>query len=641
MSAKKKSNKKVIILIAVLLVVAIAVAAGIFFSKQSKESETGVYTSLYGSEVSTLNYLTTGTTWDQTVGANVIDTLVEYDSYAQVLPGLAESWEVSEDELTWTFHLRKGVKWYDHTGKPVADVTAHDFVSALKYVLTPEYESSIAYLVYDAANIVNSAEYEAGEITDFSQVGIKAVDDYTLQYTLSKPAPYFVSSMTYGCFMPAYGPQLEELGKDFATDNTKMYYCGAFILQEFEPQQKHVYVKNHNNWDAANVHLEKIERIYNSEAATLGPVMAQRGEVDSASLSNDILDEWLKNNPDIVVRDRAIPDYSYFYAFNFNPQFDAEYEPENWRLAVNNENFRQSIMKAFDRLYAMRALEPNNPEVVLQNTITPKTFVAVDGKDFTELEPFAGVDDLYFNTEAALEYKAKAIEELTAAGAKFPVKMVITYKSGDTDWENESILLKQQIEGVLGTDYVECVLWAGPSESFLNKTRRAGMYSFMRVNWGGDYMDPATWTDPFKEVLHPAGTVGNGYNPEGVHKGYNYIFFDQVLDSTDEAFAATKATVTEYYAAVAEAKAVTSDIFQRYTKLATAERILLDNAIVVPYCIWPASAQVTKLNIFEGQYAPFGMSNLRFKYQHLHEDYITIAEYETAEAAWLEAMGTK
>ncbi len=643
MSAKKKSNKKVLIVIALLLVAAIAVVAGIVLNNQSKKDATteAVYTSLYGSEVSTLNYLTTGTTWDQTVGANVIDTLVEYNSFAQVIPGLAETWEVSDDELTWTFHLRKGVKWYDHTGKPVAEVTANDFVAALKYVLTAENDSSSSYLVYDAANIVNAAEYEAGEITDFSLVGVKAVDDYTLQYTVTKPTPYFVSCMTYGCFMPAYGPQLEELGKDFATDNEKMYYCGAFIMETFEPQQQHVYVKNHNNWDAANVHLDKIVRNYNAEASTLGPIMAQRGEVDSTSLSNDILDEWMEKNADIVVRDRAVPDYSYFYAFNFDPKYDAEYEPENWRLAVNNENFRQSIMKAFDRLYSMRAIEPNNPEDVLQNTITPRTFAAVDGKDFTELEPMAGVADLYYNEAAALEYKAKAIEELTAVGAKFPVKVVITYKSGDTDWENESILLKQQLESVLGTDYIECVLWAGPSESFLSKTRRSGMYSFMRVNWGGDYVDPATWTDPFAENTYPAGTVGNGYNPEGTHKGNSYNFFDQVLDSTDEAFAATKATVTEYYAAVADAKAITTDTLERYTKLAAAERILLDKAMVVPYCIWPASAQVTKLNIFEGQYAPFGMSNLRFKYQHLHEDYITIAEYEAAEAAWLQAMGTK
>ena len=589
-------------------------------------AEGKVYTTLYSSEVSTLNYLTSGNTWDQTVGANVIDTLVEYNSFAEVMPGLAESWEVSEDQLTWTFHLRKGVKWYDYKGNPVAEVTAHDFVSAMKYVLTPEYESSVSYLLVDAAHILNAAEYENGEITDFSQVGVKAIDEYTLQYTVSVPTPYFVSCTTYGCFMPAYGPLLEELGADFATSNDKMYYCGAFILSEFEPQVKHVYTKNVNNWDAEHVYLDGIYQKYNAEAATLAPIMAQRGEIDSADLSNDIVEEWLATNPDIVIRDRAIPDYSYFYCFNFDPQYDAEYAPENWLIAVNNINFRQSIMKAFDRLYSMRAIEPNDPESVLQYTVTPATFAEVNDTDFAKLPPFEGVEDLYYNPEKALEFKAKAIEELTAAGCTFPITMVITYKSGDTDWENESILLKQQLESVLGTDYINCVLLAGPSESFLSKTRRAGMYSFMRCNWGGDFVDPATWTDPFAVVMNDDGTyAGNSYNK-----------MDKMFDTE---FADTKTILSSYYDAVAAAKVITTDTAARYTAFATAERILLDNAILVPYFIFPATYRVTKLNIFEGQYAPFGMSNLRYKYQHLHDNFITVEEFNAAEAAWLQAIG--
>ena len=97
MSAKKKSNKKIIILVAIVAVVAIAAIAGILLANQSNKGNDGVYTSLYSSEVSTLNYLTSSNTWDQTVGANVVDTLVEYDSVSKVIPGLAESWEVSED----------------------------------------------------------------------------------------------------------------------------------------------------------------------------------------------------------------------------------------------------------------------------------------------------------------------------------------------------------------------------------------------------------------------------------------------------------------------------------------------------------------------------------------------------------------
>lgn len=629
MSAKKM-NKRIIIIAVVAVLVIAAIVIGFSSSRQSKQDASGeaVYTSLYGSEVSTLNYLTTSNTWDLTAGANLVDTLVEYDSTANVIPGLAETWSVSDDELTWTFNLRKGVKWYDNNGKPVAEVTANDFVAAMKYVLTAEYESNSSYLLTDAANIVNAAEYENGEITDFSLVGVKAVDDYTLQYTLTQPTPYFVSCTTYGCFMPAYGPQLEELGAQFATDNTKMYYCGAFILQDFEPQVKHTYVKNVNNWDAANVHLDKIEYIYNSESSTLGPVMAQRGEVDSASLSNDVVDEWLKNSPEIVTRDRAIPDYSYFYAFNFDPQYEAEYEPENWLIAVNNSNFRQSIMKAFDRLYSMRAMEPNDPESVLQNCITPRTFTSVNGVDFTELDAFKGVSDLYFNAEAALEYKAKAIEELTAQGVTFPIKMVVSYKSGDSDWERECILLKQQIEDVLGKDYIECVLYAGPSESFLSKVRRAGMYSFMRVNWGGDYVDPATWTDPFAE----------NFNTDGTRKGNTYNKMDLMLDSD---FTETKEILTKYYAAVAAAKTVTNDTLERYNQFAAAERMLLDNAIVVPYFIDPAAYQVTRLNLYEGEYAPFGVSNLRYKYQHLHEGFVTSEEFYASQEAWLKALGAK
>ena len=177
--------------------------------------EERVYTSLYSSEVSTLNYLTSSTTWDYTPGANVVDTLIEYNNIGEIIPGLAETWEVSEDQLTWTFHLRQGQKWYDYTGAEVGEVTANDFVAAAKYVLTPEYDSGLEYM-FEEANILNAAAYYAGEVTDFAEVGVKAVDDYTLQYIVDKPTPYLLSCMTYGSFMPAYGPQLEELGAEFA-----------------------------------------------------------------------------------------------------------------------------------------------------------------------------------------------------------------------------------------------------------------------------------------------------------------------------------------------------------------------------------------------------------------------------------------
>lgn len=590
-------------------------------------AEGNIYTELYGSEVTTLNYLTTGTSWDMAVGANTVDTLIEYNNVGQVIPGLAESWEVSDDQLTWTFHLRQGQKWYDYTGAEIAEVTAHDFVAAAKYVLTPANGSSVEYM-FEEANILNAAAYYAGEITDFAQVGVKAVDDYTLQYTVSQPTPYLLSCMTYGSFMPAYGPQLEELGSEFATANDKMYYCGAFILSEFEPQVKHTYVKNANNWDAEHVYLDGIQRIYNSESATLSPTMALRGEVDYAELTNDIIDDWRATNPDIISRGRAVPDFSYFYCFNFNPQYDAAYGPDNWRIAVNNANFRHSIMSAFDRTYAMRALEPDEPEKILQNTITPATFCGVDGVDFTALEPFAQIADNFFNPEKALDYKQKAMDELTAAGCTFPVTILLSYKSGDTDWENECILLKQQMEGVLGTDYINVELYAGPSESFLSATRRAGVYSMMRCNWGADYADPLTWTSPFAAKVD---------RETGLHTGNSYNKMDLMLDS--DVYTETRDLLTAYYAAVDEAQNTTADLSERYLRFAQAEAMLIENAMVIPYNIQASTTQITKLNIFEGEYSPCGVSDLRFKYQTLQDDFISADAYEAAYQAWMTAMG--
>lgn len=590
-------------------------------------AEGNIYTELYGSEVSTLNYLTTGTTWDMSVGANTVDTLIEYNSVGQVIPGLAQNWDISDDQLTWTFYLRPGQKWYDYTGAEIAEVTAHDFVAAAKYVLTPAYDSSVEYM-FEEANILNAAAYYAGEITDFSQVGVKALDDYTLQYTVSQPTPYLLSCMTYGSFMPAYGPQLEELGTEFATANDKMYYCGAFILSEFEPQVKHTYVKNVNNWDAKHVYLDGIQRIYNSESATLSPTMALRGEVDYAELTNDIIDDWRATNPDIISRGRSVPDYSYFYCFNFDPQYDAAYGPDNWRIAVNNANFRHSIMSAFDRTYAMRALEPDEPEKILQNTITPATFCGVDGVDFTALEPFAQIADNFFNTEKALDYKQKAMDELTAAGCTFPVTILLSYKSGDTDWENECILFKQQLEGVLGTDYINVELYAGPSESFLSATRRAGVYSMMRCNWGADYADPLTWASPFAPKVD---------RETGLHTGNSYNKMDMMLDS--DVYTETRDLLTAYYAAVDEAQNTTADLSERYLRFAQAEAMLIENAMVIPYNIQAAPNQVTKLNIFEGEYSPCGVSNLRFKYQTLLDDFISADAYEAAYQAWMTAMG--
>jgi len=605
--------------------------AGAAGETQAAAGEEAVYKELYSSESSTLNYLVTSTIEEQKVGANCIDTLVEYDSTGQLKEGLATEWNYDEASMTWTFKLRDA-KWVDNTGAEVADVTAQDFVDALKYELTPEYESANVQNLFGV--IANAQEYYNGQVynggadedgktwaaIDFSEVGVKAVDDHTLTYTLAKEVPYFISSLVYVVYMPAYGPQLEELGKDFGTAADKMYYNGAYYLAEFAPQEKHVYRKNPSNYDAANVFIDEIQRIYNAESNTIGPEMVKRGEIDYAEINADLLDDWLGNadTQNLVSRQRPSTSYSYFYCFNFDPQFDESYEPDNWRKAVNNENFRKAMYYGLDKTKEVAVLEPSNPEDYILSTITPFDFAYnADGADYTTIGAMADMGNT-FDEAKALEYKEKAMTELAAEGVTFPVKAVMGYNPSTTNWDKECQVVEQQMETLLGADFIDIIIEAGPTDNFLTEVRRSGKYAFMKCGWGADYADPETWTDPFYQAKGESG-----YDP-----GYKYGFMaNAITEGTSSA-----AAVQEYFDKVDAAKAITVDTNARFEAFAEAEAVLMDHALVIPFSITVSPYIATKLNVFEAQYAPFGVSKLRYKGQHLLDSYVSMEEYEANKA---------
>ena len=606
------------------------------------EGENAVYRVLYSSEIGTMNYLISGNSADQAVAANTVDTLIDYDSNGTMVPGLAESWSYDEATKTWTFNLRADQKWLDHTGAVVADVTAQDFVDAMKYVLDPANLSDTEWLLEGV--ILNATDYYAALSDDdasndikFEEVGVKAVDALTLQYTLEKDVPYFLSMLGYVCFMPAYGPLLEETGIEYATAEDKMYYCGAYYMANWEPQVEHRYVKNPNNWDADNVFINEIVKTYNAEASTVGPEMAKRGEIDYTTLGADIVDSWM-NDPatkDMVSMERDDASYSYFYCFNFNVyklgdnwqrtgtkeySIDEKYEPWNWEIAVNNENFRQSIMSAVNRANTVYVNTGDyaNPADLIMNTITPTNNIVRDGKDaYTTLDAFKDIQAAdFYNADEAVAYRDAAIKELTAAGATFPVKMLVRYNPSTTNWEQECIVLEQQVESVLGKDYVDVIIEAGPSENYLSTVRRSSDYMFMKCNWGGDYADPETWVEPFYQRDNGDGTF---------HRGGRYAYLAYaIIDDT-----ASADTVKEYFTLVEEAKAITGadQEAERFEAFAKAEAYLIEHALAVPYGISTKSYIVNKLDVFESQYSPSGVANSRYKGMKLYSDFISMDEY--------------
>ena len=189
-----------------------------------------VYRTLYSGEVTTLNYLITSSTNEFGLAANLIDTLVEYDQYGQIQPSLAETWKISDDGKTYTFTLRDGATWVKADGTYYADVTADDFVAAAQYILNAQNASSTADILYGLvegaeAYFKGTATPEEGKepapVMEWDTVGIKALDEKTLEYTLINPTPYFLSSTTYVCFMPVNRQFLEEMCGNFglATGN--------------------------------------------------------------------------------------------------------------------------------------------------------------------------------------------------------------------------------------------------------------------------------------------------------------------------------------------------------------------------------------------------------------------------------------
>jgi len=613
------------------LLLSLVLALSVFPALASADE--AVYRTLYSGEIGSLNYLTTATTNEFTVSANIIDTLVERDSFGNIVPCLAESWELSDDGLTWTFHLRKGATWVTASGEYYADVTAYDFETAARYVLDARNDASNAWILsdylagaeayYESTELPGEGE-AAPEAVDWETVGVKALDESTIAYTTTEPVPFFLSMLDYACYMPVNAQFLEEKGDEFglATGNDTVLYCGAYILSEFKPQESRVYTKNESYWDAEHVYITRIQQTYNKEAGTLSPELYLRGEIDAADITPTIAAEWLADpeKADLIHPVRQVGQYSYFFSFNFDPRFDDAYEPENWKIAVNNENFRKSLFFGLDRLKAKTVIEPDNPADLIWNSLTPASIVVYNGVDYADMVGARAVElSLGASEEQALAARDAAVEELTAAGATLPVKVLVCYNPSSSSWAEECQVVEQQLEGLLGADYIDVVVEAGPSTGFLKEIRRSGKYAFMKCNWGLDYDDPENMTSPFK----------NGNN-------YNFFVNATQADLYDE-----DGTLTYFNLLDAAGAISTTEPEARYQAYAEAEAYLINHAIALPFGSDTAGYTAARLNPFEAQFAPTGLATCRYKGQHLLDKPMSTDEYYDAYDAWLTALAAQ
>jgi oligopeptide transport system substrate-binding protein len=536
-----------------------------------------VYPNGIFSELTTANYLKDSATSNISLAYSTQDGLVEFDRFGFIIPCLANSWEVADDNVTYTFHLRGDVKWYTWDGLEAAELTAQDFVDSMKWILTKENASTHSNTVYNS--IKNAREFYDGNIEDFGEVGVKAVDKYTLQYVLKAPIPYFIKQTSFSAFFPVNGKFLAEKGAQFGSSKENLLYCGAYFLTEFEPQERRVLTANPHYWNKDANAVEIMTFIYNAESSALGAELFLRGEINDFTIPGSIVDEWMKDpKKKAMMYPNALTNMSYFIAFNFEPNYEEQYSPSDWVTAVNNLDFRKSLFHALDREAAVLTVEPFFPKRKLLNTLTRRGLADVAGVDYTQLGGLKAYSDTEsFNAPKALEHKTKALEALKDK-VKFPLQVVMPYSTSGVETANRMQIIEQQMENVLGTDYIDIILVSYPATGYNQEVRNPGKFSIIEAGWGPDFADPLGSMDPMLSTAL-APRYSRVHLAKDIQDADGKSKFDKMAE----------AAASEIH-----------DMKKRYEMFAEAETLLLDNAFFIPFYTSGGGYRASYLDPFSG-----------------------------------------
>lgn len=566
-----------------------------------------------GSDFESLNYLTSYLAIDGRLTTNFVDGLVTIDRYGQVVGELAEKFEHNEDYSVWTFKLREGVKWVTVDGKEYGEVTADDFVYGIEYVLDPVNVSGnleMTFLIDGAKDYYTKKAN--GEDADFSSVGIKAIDRYTIQYTMQDAGkPYFISAIQCPSFKPANREFITSIPdkdgvagtKRFGSSSDLMLYCGPYIMTEYIRDNTKTLVKNENYWNLDNVPFDTVEiiAIKDQESAL---EYFERGELSRATLSaTQVVAEQSKNNPYLV--QQALGTSVYGMLLNNAGDYEGS---ENTNKALSNENFRKALFYGFDSDQYNEVSTPGDVTTVRAYGFTAQNFVYTeDGKDYTSLGELAKWQEYHFDPELAKEYVAKARKELEAEGVTFPIRFLNSAKGGDELDANKATIFEHCLEDVLGADFID-VETVEYTTSWFTEIRDKGNYSVYIRGWGPDYKDPI---NVLNTMTIDSGLINDHSNPYS---------------------AVTHFDMPEYTEMVEAANAITTDVTARYTAFANAEAYMLEHAYFVPMYTSGGTYEVTTINRYSKPFT--GGDSTRYVGWEAKDHAITAEEMDGYKAEW-------
>lgn len=588
------------------------------------------YRTSFSSSYASFNYFSTAYSTVRGIVSNCIDGLVEPDIYGVYAPSLAESWETNEDQSIWTFHIRKGVNWVDHNGKDTGlAVTAQDFVDGIRYIADPLNE---AYSMRVVRNLISGLydyywdldDIDCGDKDDMTReeaaarfdemVGVKALDEYTVEYTLDGSAPYFLSLIESSMLLlPIEYDYAMEQGEDFAVDNEHMLYCGGYYISSFERDKAITLTKNPLYWDIDNITVDTVEYQMIPDGTT-SLEMFKRGEVDYVSVEAEEYlsmqgSEWAA---DLIPTERSLSTNYLWLAFtSANPEFNT---------FVQNENFRKALQYSLDREAIAALRDPVDPARVLRGTINAEGCIYDEnGKDYTDYAPLAAIKaENYNQPDKARAYMEAAVAELCEADGtikgieagkvdylpvtEFDVdgKLPVTVVYVGTDDEDEIVmaqLMKAMVEESIGTDLIDfqIVCFSGWTYGTVADPMNYDIY-FDSLSTG--YADPSGILT--RMTTDGAENVGCYDVPE----------YDELID-----------------------KAMEAETFnERLEYFAEAEAYLCDGAYVIPFISSLRGYYMTKSMPFTSPLTIYG--NEKFKGTLVMAEPLTYEEYVTLDTAY-------
>ena len=461
---------------------------------------------------------TDGTSFE--VIADYTDGLMQMDADGQAVPAIAESYDLSDDGLTYTFHLRSDAKWSNGT-----PVTAADFVFAWQRAVDPAVASEYAYMLSDIGQIKNAAEIIAGDM-DKSELGVTAVDDTTFQVELNVPVSYFLSLMYFPTFYPVNEEFFNSCGDTFATSPETTLSNGAFILDSYEPAATAFHLtKNADYYDAGRIQLSGLsyQVIQDSQQALMS---YQTGALDTTLVNGEQVDQ-VKDDPEFKTVGAG-------YLWYVSPNMDAV--PE-----LANLNVRLALTMAIDR-DAITGDVLKDGSAPTYTAVPPEFAAGPDGSDFSaDQEKFADV--CTYDATAAADYWTKGLEELGIT--ELSLDMVV---DADDAPQKVAQVLKEQWETTLPGLTVNLVV--EPKKQRV-QDMQDGNYQLGLTRWGPDYADPMTYLGMW---------VSGNSNNYGLWSNADY---DAIIDECTTGDLCT-------------------DAEGRWERLYDAEQIVMDEAVIFP-----------------------------------------------------------